>query len=66
MSAITITLGWWLLPALITLVSLIWCLVVNARDSSGGFLDGMANLFNLLVFCVVPSLIAWLAWALLR
>jgi hypothetical protein len=62
-----ITLGWWLLPLFITIftfcLSLYWC-----KDDSGGSFIDMSSFFIFITFAIVwviPSLIAWLAWALL-
>lgn len=64
----TITLGWWLVP---TLVSIIGWIVSHSMTSEQGGSDwfGMNSFFTFvtyLMFFVVPSLIAWLVWALLR
>lgn len=62
----TIHVGWWVVPLVITLAAFGWCAFINYRDSGGGYLDAVANVFNMLIFAVVPSLVAWLVWALLK
>lgn len=61
----SITINWWLVP---TLISLVGWFVANRmnRDAGGGFFDAAFSAINYLIFFVVPSLVAWLVWALLR
>lgn len=47
---ITITLGWWLIPALLSLSSLVWALS-DYNKNKGGYID-----FSGMVF-IVPMLI---------
>lgn len=57
----TITIGWWLVPLIITLIAFGWCF---ARDSGGGY----ANIGGFMDFvaALIVSLVAWLAWSLFR
>jgi hypothetical protein len=63
----TITAGWWLVPLAATIVSWFICWMTT-RDKDNDLLgvNGLFTLITYLVFCVVPSLIAWLIWALTR
>jgi hypothetical protein len=63
----TLTLGWWLLPAAITLITLSWCFFTfNKRptDALGVILQPFIASFYYGI-AVVVSLAAWLIWALL-
>lgn len=65
----TITLGWWLLPAFVSVAGFIAAFLMCHDDhSGGGFLDlsGFFHMVTWLVVFVVPSLIAWLIWSLLK
>jgi len=58
----TITLGWWLLPAILTLATI--CYAFWNSDPYHP-LGSIADAFRLLV-CIIITLVAWLVWALLR
>lgn len=66
--SITIPLGWWLLPAAITVAAIIWQWWVHKDDRPSGDYgqigDAMGHLVTGMV-AVIVSLLAWLAWALL-
>lgn len=68
--SITIELGWWLAPFAFTVASFLFAVAINRNgQSDGGWsagLDGMFSLMTYLLMCVVPSLIAWLVWSILR
>lgn len=59
----TITLGWWVIPTLITVVSVIWALFIV--DDGGGYLSGLGNLFAL-VPALIVSTISWIVGAVLK
>ena len=59
----TVTLGWWMLPALITLASMMWAFLTPV-EPSGGYSFDLMPLFRFLGALII-SLIAWLAWALM-
>lgn len=64
---IAIELGWWLAPAALTVLLLIppALMTRGMGDDSCGI--GMMFAFaTYVIFWLVPSLIAWLVWALLR
>lgn len=60
----TITLSWWLIPALISLACFSFATVVSFRQEPDRF--GVAGLMSLGLYMAasIVSLIAWLAWAL--
>jgi hypothetical protein len=58
----TISLGWWLVPAAITLGSLICAFIPDKNPSYGSTLVGLFQ-FGL---GLVLSLSSWLVWSLLR
>lgn len=58
-----ISLGWWLIPLAISFVGFAVAFEFS-RNESGLFANFFAFLAYLIVF-VVPSLMAWLIWALL-
>lgn len=64
-----ITLGWWLAPLVVTILSFIGWLWYQSSNSTGSDTYGIGsliNMFMLLVICVVPSLIAWLLWLAIK
>lgn len=58
----TITLTWWMIPTLITLVGLFWALVWVREEGCLGFLTNMFALIP--VFAV--SLVAWIVAGVLK
>lgn len=54
---LTITIGLWIIPFLITVISFAWAIA----NSDGGFLGGF---FETLIALII-SLFAWLVWAIL-
>lgn len=64
----TITIGSWVIPALVTAVVLVWFVVVGSRPTQS---RGYATIGEGMVFIVqgasalIVSLIAWLIWAVL-
>lgn len=65
MSEITITLAfrWWVIPAVITAVSLLWAFFWPADD--GGYLGGITRLF-MLIPALGGSLLAWAVAGILK
>ena len=61
-TAITITLGWWLVPTIITflLICVLIYVVVHDQDA---YTAGMASVFFFL-FAFGVSVFSWLIWAL--
>lgn len=59
----TITVGAWIVPLLITIIS-IWIAFAETDTRSGGYLAGIEILFYL-PLAVIVSLVSWLIWALL-
>jgi hypothetical protein len=67
---ITISLGWWLAPALITALAVAWALAPrDAERPTGGMLGDFGQVLGLLIrvptACAV-ALAAWLIWSLMR
>lgn len=69
----SISLGWWLLPALITTLSFAWAVMLGRRQCASSPRGGDYNFAPLFdgIFCIimlllaaVASLIAWLVYAL--
>ena len=58
----TITIGWWLIPLILTL--LILFLIPEAKDR-GGYGAGMESLFYG-TLALVGILFVWLAWAIFK
>lgn len=67
MSDVTIRLGWWVLPLLITGAAFLWALVPRAHDRRSGDYDFTFWLPAAFRFCgaVILSLLVWLIWAVL-
>ena len=57
--------GWWLIPFIVSVVGFFFAFRINGA-SSGSFGSAFFSMVNYLILFVVPSLIAWLIWALLR
>jgi hypothetical protein len=59
----TINFGWWLLPAAIT-IALLWWASLNKSPPDRW---GMNHFFDAVLYllALIPSLIAWLIWAVL-
>lgn len=66
----TIQFGWWIIPALVSLIGFIVAhsMCNDGRSSGGGFMDFGAffDMVTYLIFFVLPSLLAWLIWSLLK
>lgn len=63
---ISIELGWWLVPAFVTLIALLvaaWRSDRSYTHGLGAVGQAMANAFIYLV-AIVVSLVAWLIWSL--
>jgi len=65
----TLTIGWWVLPLLVTIAGQAWALPLRADEQpTGSMFDGM-RFFGPIArsgFAVIVSLLAWLVWALAR
>lgn len=65
--SVSISLGWWLVPAFVTVAAFVAVRMLGPRMSSrGGVGDVVIGLMELLCYCAaaVVSLVAWLVWAL--
>lgn len=51
----TLTFSWWWVPAAITIGGLIWAARTN---DGGGYLSGIATMFNVLIVLAVSG-VAW-------
>lgn len=60
---LTITLGWWIIPSVITVASCGYALCIY--DDGGGPFSGIGNLM-LLVPALAVSLVAWIIAAALK
>lgn len=60
---ITVTFGWWILPAVITLICAlsIWKVWANQTNTSSGWFDGVAETI-ITIILAVPPLVAWLIY----
>ena len=59
----TITIGWWVIPLLMTVGTLVYGML--PVRNSGYYGADIGEAFRLLGFIIV-DLVAWLIWALLR
>ena len=61
-----LTLGGWLLPALVTVASFAWALIASANDRPHGDYDFSGPLFAVgrLAAALILTLAAWLIWSL--
>jgi hypothetical protein len=64
---VTIALGWWIAPAIITIGLLFAATVWAAKECGGDDLFGIGALFSVIGYLVATqlSVIAWLIWAVL-
>lgn len=64
----TIVIGWWLVPILISVASIGWALPMRAGEqSSGAMFDGLGYSIGVilrLLCAMVVSLAVWLIWSL--
>ena len=60
---LSFTLSWWLIPAWITVLGLIWALWIV--DDGGGMLSGISNIFALVPVLAI-SAISWAVAAFLK
>ncbi|MFP5434623.1 MAG: hypothetical protein ACLGIM_16120 [Alphaproteobacteria bacterium] len=57
----TITIGWWAIPAIITIATIIFALWPSRSDFYGSDITGAFQLMA----CIIVSLVAWVIWSLL-
>lgn len=66
----TIQFGWWIAPTLVTLIGFFVArnMCRDGNSSGGGFLDlgAFFDMVTYLIFFILPSLLAWLIWSLLK
>lgn len=64
-----ITLGWWLVPAAITVLAFAYAAIRDAQENPNGNYGtyGSGAIYTAFVFggALIVSLIAWLVWSLL-
>lgn len=62
----TITLGWWIAPVLVTLMCIAFPMLVerNSKPTGGYDIGGGVILALVVLVCIIVALIAWLIWAL--
>ena len=63
MGDMTIVITWWMIPAAITIVGLVWAICIY--NDGGGYLSGMGNVF-MLVPVLAVSMVAWIVAAFLK
>jgi hypothetical protein len=62
---VTFTIGWWGIPAAVTVMSFGWVIIAGIREPhSSGYGAGIVGMFFSAAAAIV-SLSAWLAWAVL-
>jgi len=64
----TITIGWWLLPLLVTVASFAWAIPMRKHERpTGGMFDGLGYVLGAIrtLVALVVSLAAWLFWSLI-
>lgn len=63
------TIGWWMIPVAMTVVSLSWAIPMRKDERpDGSMFSGFSYAFGggfRILFAVIISLVAWLIWALL-
>lgn len=68
-SSITIPIGWWVVPALVTALVAVWLWyeeIMSPPTSGYGALGAAAVSLMRILFATVLALAVWLAWALAR
>lgn len=64
--AMTLVIGWWGVPLLITIVTMVWVMWPSGNQfSNSGYGIDVTPLLKLGA-AVIVSLVSWLIWALLR
>lgn len=58
----TIHLGWWLIPAIITIIGLI---IISKETNGGGSYAAIGN-FIVAAFYAIPILVMWIIYLLIR
>lgn len=59
----TITLGWWAIPAFLTVAALLWGVAKPSRPNPYGYGDIGGAIVAL--FVIIGLLVVWLIWAVL-
>lgn len=62
----TLSMGWWLAPVLVMVVGATAAWRYSLECNTGHFMDGFFLFVIWTIAFVVPSLVAWLAWAIAR
>lgn len=62
----TLAFGWWLVPFIITVVSLGWAWWISRDSGPGNYGAGAVIEMMFFLGALVLSLLSWLVWALLR
>lgn len=65
--SIEVTIGWWVLPTLVTIASFAWALLASASDRPHGDYDFSGPFFAIarLAAALILTLAAWLTWSLI-
>jgi hypothetical protein len=61
---ITLTLGWWLLPLMLTIASFAWAIPLREDERNQSYIGDALMLTLRLGFAAIVSLGCWLIWAL--
>jgi len=59
----TVTIGWWAIPAVVTIVSFSWAILTPVRPSGDYSVDLRPALRG--IGALTASMFAWLVWALI-
>ena len=62
----TITIGSWVIPLVITLLAILWAAWVEINDDRGGGFFSIGSWFLTVPVVLVVSLASWLVWSLIR
>jgi len=62
----TITVGTWAIPLLLTVVAWAWATIWTNQQPAGGFMGNSLEGMFAVTGAVVASLAIWLVWALLK
>jgi hypothetical protein len=61
----TFTIGTWIIPTLITIISIVWAYIWGMKDDNGGYLSGLGVIFAL-VPALFVSCVAWIIYAVCK
>lgn len=65
MMSVTISLGWWLAPTIVTLAAFMAGFIACRGDGRSSIADGVIALI-IYATATIVSLVAWLVWSILQ